>query len=203
MCRALKLITLNFAIDIQQIPTSLLELRLADQSRKPIGNDVAKADVLRKYKDFFEGVGCFEGEYHVTLNATVPPVVQSPRCIQVALRDSLANELHKLEKQSIIAKVDKPTDRVNSVACTAKPEVVYDCLDNILPKLNGAKNNFSILRVVTGKLNLMRKVHNTLPPTYLLAGTGFCICHLVTCVLKMFSRRESTRRLASFLMLQI
>ena len=73
-------------------------------------NDVAKAYVLRKYKDCFEGVGCFEGEYHVTLDATVPPVVHPPRRIPVALRDLLANELDKLEKQAIIAKVDKPTD---------------------------------------------------------------------------------------------
>jgi len=52
-CRALKLITLNFTINDQQIPTPLQVSRLADQSCKPIGNDVANVDVLRKYKECF------------------------------------------------------------------------------------------------------------------------------------------------------
>jgi len=135
-CRALKLITLSFAIDVLQIPTSLQESRLANQSCKPIGNYVAKADVLRKYKDRFEG----------------------------------ANELDKLEKQSIVGKVDKPTDWVNSTVCTAKPrDGIRLCLDpkdpnkaikrphhvtrtlgdDILPKQNGAKY-FSILDARSG-----------------------------------------------------
>ena len=101
---------LNFAIDVhtvhQQVPSALKPIVKAGQSGKLTGNEKAKTEVLSKYKDCFEGVGCFEGEYHVTLDATVPPVVHPPRRIPFALLDCLQQELDTLETQSIIAKVN-------------------------------------------------------------------------------------------------
>ena len=125
---------------------------------RPKGDETAKARILNKYADVFDGIGCFEGEYHIPLDSTVPPVVHSPRRVPVTLREPLKEELDTLIQQGIIAKVDRPTDWVNSCVCVTKPnETLRLCLDpkdlnkaikrphhytptldDVLPKLNGA-----------------------------------------------------------------
>ena len=69
---------------------------------------------------FFEGIGCFEGEFHITLDPTVPPVVHPLKRVPEALREPLKKELDNLEAQGIIAKVTEPTDWVNSLVCVTK-----------------------------------------------------------------------------------
>ena len=63
---------------------------------------------MTDYKDCFEGIGCFKGEFHVTVDPNVPPVIHPPRRIPVALQDALKHELETLVKQNIITKVDTP-----------------------------------------------------------------------------------------------
>lgn len=57
-CRDTKLVTLNCSLTTTS----------AD----------AKKDLLCQYKDCFEGIGCFKGEFHITLVPTVPPVIHPP-----------------------------------------------------------------------------------------------------------------------------
>ena len=78
---------------------------------------VAKEQVLKQFKDYFEGVGCFQGEYHITVDPAVPPVVHPPRRVAESLRELLKKELDSLVEQEILAKVTDPTDWVNSLVC--------------------------------------------------------------------------------------
>ena len=80
----------------------------------------AKKDLLCQYKDCFEGFGCFKGEFHITLDPTVPPVIHPPGQVPEALRETLKKELETLVQQGIITKVDEPTDSVNSLVCITK-----------------------------------------------------------------------------------
>ncbi len=163
-CSDMNLVTLNYSITTQQHLTS---------SQKPVGDPAAKREILQQYQDCFKVIGCFKGEFHMTLDPTVPPVVHPPRRVPEALRDSLKKELDELEKQGIIARVDEPTDWVNSLVCVTKsngalrlcldpkdlnqaikrPHHWTPTLDEGLPKLNGAKN-FSIIDARSGYWNI-------------------------------------------------
>ena len=132
-----------------------------------------KEQILKEYADCFGGIGCFQGGYHIKLDPTIPPVVHPPRRIPAVLRDSLQVEFKKLVQQEITTKVDKPTDWVNSFVCMTKPRVglrlcldqkdvnkaikrphhVTSTLNDILPKLNGARY-FSILDAQRGFWNI-------------------------------------------------
>ena len=115
-------------------------------------------------------------------NPTVPPVIHPPRRVPEALRAPLKNKLDSLVKQEIIAKVDEPTDWVNSLVCVTKangdlrlcldpkdlnraikhPHHCTLTLDEVLSKLNGAKY-FSIVDARSGYWNI--KAPYTLPST--------------------------------------
>ena len=155
--------TLNF--DLQTKPSDKRPLCEEDKA--------ARSKVLHDNKDCFTGIGCFEGEYEIIVDPTVPPVVHSARRVPIALQDALKEELTKLEQQDIIAKVDQPTNWVNSIVCTTKsngslrlcldpkdlnqaikrPHHSTPTLDNVLPKLNGPKY-FSILDARSGYWNI-------------------------------------------------
>ena len=111
--------------------------------------------------------------FHITLDPTVPPVIHPPRRVPEALREPLKRELDALVEQGIIAKVDEPTDWVNSLVCVTKANVTlrlcldpkdlnhaikrpHHCtltLDDVLPKLNRAKY-FSIVDARSGYWNI-------------------------------------------------
>ena len=91
-CRALKLVTLNHATNIgptAERDTDTTAAAVPTYTTRPKGDETAKAHILKEYADVFDGIGCFEGEYHITLDSTVPPVVHSPRRVPVALREPL------------------------------------------------------------------------------------------------------------------
>ena len=39
----------------------------------------AEEQVLKQFKDCFEGVSCFQGEYRITVDPAVPPVAPSTK----------------------------------------------------------------------------------------------------------------------------
>ena len=86
--------------------------------------------MLKQFKDCFEGVSCFQGEYRITVDPAVPPVVHPPRRVPEALREPLKNELVSFVEQGILAKVTEPTDWVNSLVCITKSTGALQlCLD--------------------------------------------------------------------------
>ena len=96
----------------------------------PQGNAGAKSEFLCPYQDCFQGIGCFQGEFRISLNPTVPPVIHPPCRVPEALRGPLKKGLDVLIEQGIIAKVDEPTDWVNSLVCVTKSNgMLWLCLD--------------------------------------------------------------------------
>lgn len=89
-----------------------------------------KSAILNEYTDVFEGIGCMPGEYRICTDESVRPVVHAPRKLPVALKDKIKLKLDEMEKQKIIAKVEGPTDWVNSMTVVRKPNGdLRICLD--------------------------------------------------------------------------
>lgn len=163
----LDLVTLNCSIQKSPATTSV-----SPASAKPVKD---KDDLISQYPDCFDGIGKFQGQYHITLDPSVPPVVHAQRRVPLSLRDDIKKELGEMEAQGIIAKVNEgePTAWVNSLVYRRKPNgTLRVCLDpkdlnkaicrehhtiptleEILPQLTGAKI-FSIVDAKCGYWNI-------------------------------------------------
>lgn len=122
-----------------------------------------------KNSDLFTGLGCLPGEYHITVDRDVTPVVCAPRKVPLSLRDNLKDELDRMTELGVIRKVTHPTPWVNSLVVVAKTNgKMRICLDprplnkaiqrahfqlptinELATKLNGAKY-FSVLDANSG-----------------------------------------------------
>ena len=89
-----------------------------------------KNSIVKLYPEVFNGVGKLEPAYNIKLTDKVIPVVHPPRKVPASLREKLKNELDDMEKNEIIAKVDEPTEWVNSLVIVEKPDgKLRLCLD--------------------------------------------------------------------------
>ena len=104
-CRAMNLVVMNCEVN-----TSTSQ------------NDViyCKEDLCRTYPDRFQGIGTFEGTFHITTDPTVTPVVHAPRRCSIHLRDEIRKELDSMVDLGVIAKVTEPTDWVSSLVYSRK-----------------------------------------------------------------------------------
>ncbi|CAB3223790.1 unnamed protein product [Arctia plantaginis] len=84
-----------------------------------IGTDLY-SNMLDEYRDVFEGLGCVPGTYKIQLKDSVKPVVHAPRKIPIPIRDQVKTKLEEMVQQGIIAKVEGPTDWVNSITIVKK-----------------------------------------------------------------------------------
>ena len=90
-CEELNLVLLNYSLG-----------QSSKDKTEPSENAKLKGHILSKYPNLFQGIGCFEGEYHITLNPAIPPVIHPPRRVPEALREPLKQELDSLCQQGII-----------------------------------------------------------------------------------------------------
>ena len=90
---------------------------------------LSQEKILHNYKDVFEGLGCFKGEYHIQIDENVKPVQHAPRRIPVAIREELKMKIDKMVKDGILAKVTEPTDWISSLAVVKKPSKLRICID--------------------------------------------------------------------------
>ena len=94
--------------------------------------DAVGLSVLDSFPKLFEGLGCLPGQYRITVDPAVSPVVHAPRRIPHAQRSKLQSELDSMIKKGIIEKVpvNEPADWVSSLVCVDKPDgSVRVCLD--------------------------------------------------------------------------
>ena len=90
---------------------------------------LTKQDVLEEYEDVFTGLGKLE-PYHITIKDCADPVIHPPRRVSHSLHNRLKEKLDQMERDEIIAKVDKPTNWVNSLAIVEKKDgSLRLCLD--------------------------------------------------------------------------
>ena len=134
-----------------------------------------KDDLMKQYPGCFDGIGKFQGQYHITVDPSVPPVVHVQRRVPLTLREDIKRELDDMASNGIIMKLKEgePTAWVNSLVYRRKPNgQLRICLDpkdlnkairrehhaiptleEILPKLAGAKF-FSIVDAKCGYWNV-------------------------------------------------
>ena len=52
-------------------------------------------DLQKLYPNRFNGIGKFEGEYHIVVDPDVPPVVHAPRKCPIHIKDDMKKNLMK------------------------------------------------------------------------------------------------------------
>ena len=118
-------------------------------------------EILTQYNDVFAGEGKFEVKLHLEIDTAMSPVKLPVRKVPVALKEPLKEELDRLEKMGILAKVEVPTDWISAMVVARKrngkirlcidPKPLNQALkrnhldyplpliDDLLPKLGNAK----------------------------------------------------------------
>ena len=169
----LNLVKLNCALHKQvtsqnETPQAIIETHAHQPASKPIQS---KEDLIEQYPNCFNGIGKFEGEYHITTDPLVPPVIHPPRRIPISLKDDIEKELDEMVSDGIIIKIKEgePTRWVNSLVhwqkqngrlrlCLDPKDLntaiqrehhAIPTLEEILPKLHEAKF-FSIVDAKCG-----------------------------------------------------
>ena len=122
---ATPLIGLQSSLDL-----SLLKLTYSVEST-PCSAPLSKQSIQHEYAELFNGVGVLPGACKLYLKENAIPVVNPPRRVPEALKAKFKDELDRMEKDSIIARVTQPTDWVNSVVLVEKPATnkLRVCLD--------------------------------------------------------------------------
>ena len=98
-CRALQLVTMHCEISSNEHDSAI----------------TTKEDLRKIYPDRFEGIGNFDGEFHITTDLNVTPVVHAPRRCSIHMRDEIKSELENMESLGVIKRVTQPTDWVSSI----------------------------------------------------------------------------------------
>lgn len=62
---------------------------------------------LSQYPECFNGVGKFQGEYHIVLDSNVHAVVHPPRRMPISLKDDIKREQDEMVNSDIIAEKDQ------------------------------------------------------------------------------------------------
>ena len=96
-----------------------------------------KQDLITQYPECFDGIGKFQGEYHITVDPNVPPVIHPPRRVPISLKDDIKSELDDIVKNGIITKLEEgePTPWVNSLVYRRKQNRRPSRENTMLPPL--------------------------------------------------------------------
>ena len=81
--------------------------------------------LLTEFSDVFKGLGNLPGEHKIVIDESVTPVAHACRKVPFKLHDKLKEELDRMEKLKVIAKVDEPTDWVSSMVIVKKENWQY------------------------------------------------------------------------------
>ena len=63
-----------------------------------------KQDLITEYPECFNGIRKFQGEYHITVDPNVPPVIHPSRSVPISFKDDIKSELDDMVKNGIITK---------------------------------------------------------------------------------------------------
>uniref|UniRef100_A0A0A9WHB1 RNA-directed DNA polymerase n=1 Tax=Lygus hesperus TaxID=30085 RepID=A0A0A9WHB1_LYGHE len=76
--------------------------------------------LLQAHKTCFEGLGKLPTACKLTLKEGAVPVVDAPRKLPFKIHEKVKNELDRMERDEVIAKVNEPSDWVSSMVVTVK-----------------------------------------------------------------------------------
>ena len=110
-CTSMGLITVHIANSVDISPATVPE------------------DIIIKYKDVFEGLGCLPGEYHLEVDPNITPVKHTPRRVAIPLKAELKAHIEELEKMQVLKKVTEPTDWISSEVVVCKGSKLRLCID--------------------------------------------------------------------------
>ena len=82
---------------------------------------LTKDAVIKQYGDLFKGVGLLEGDVHLEVDPSVPPVQMPPRRLPVTIRDQVKDELDRLCREDIIEPVTEPSPWISALMVAVKP----------------------------------------------------------------------------------
>ena len=86
-------------------------------------------DIILKFPDVFEGLGCLPGSYEIAIDHLVSPVKHAPRRVPVSIKTRVKEELDRLVNLQVITTVKEPTEWISSMICVKKPNKLRICLD--------------------------------------------------------------------------
>ncbi|GFS24184.1 activating signal cointegrator 1 complex subunit 3 [Elysia marginata] len=70
------------------LPTAQnLKLVTINCQMKNYTREMNKENILQDYSGCFNGIGKFQGQYHIAIDTTVPPVVHALRKIPISLKE--------------------------------------------------------------------------------------------------------------------
>ena len=101
-CESLRIVTVHCSLNSAQ-PAE------ATPASKSTPMNTAK-DLVSKYPQQFDRIGCLPGEVDLVLDPAVPTHIDPPRKTPIALKGPIKRELDKMEQCGVIRKVTEPTD---------------------------------------------------------------------------------------------
>ena len=81
---------------------------------------LTKECILKEFADVFDGDGKLEGDLHLEIDPTVPPVQLPTRKVPIAIKEKLREELDRLETRNIVTPVTVPTAWISATVVTMK-----------------------------------------------------------------------------------
>ena len=128
-------------MNLQLIDTPEPQIVNSDTSRQDEDQSIFETDpVLREYEDCFsDKPGKLLTKVHLDIDPSVPPVVQPPRKIRIALLEPAQEKLKEMEEDDIIVKVEEHTHWVSSMLVVDKRKA-KDRDMNIPPSKDDARN---------------------------------------------------------------
>jgi hypothetical protein len=112
--------------------------------------------VLCDYAHVFQGLGKFDGMYHIEIDSKVAPVINSPRNVPYTIMAKLKAKLNELVEEGILVPVQEATDWVNSLVVTEKKNgTLRLCIDPRNLNFAIKRHHFKIptLKDVTSQLS--------------------------------------------------
>ena len=107
---------------ISVIKQNILAVQVQEpvRDKSNITTHLTKEHLMEVFSDVFSGEGKLEGDLHLEIDPTVPPVQLPTRKVPIAIKGKLREELDRLEARNIITPVSVPTAWISATVITMK-----------------------------------------------------------------------------------
>ena len=84
---------------------------------------------LEEFPELTKTTGTLPGQYTIKLKPDAKGVVHAPRRLPASLKERTIQKLSEMERNKILAKVEQPTEWVNSMVVTLRNDKIRICID--------------------------------------------------------------------------